>query len=76
MSRAHRTHLSLEIEVKYTVLPAEDDLPRQIDITGVFSVQSDPDASRVKRRANILPSLSESEIISLEDEIEETRDDQ
>lgn len=70
MPHVHKTHLTLDVEVEYRVLPPEDDIPQQIDITGVFPIMSNAWSSRI-RRSNILHSLTESEVINLEDEIEE-----
>jgi hypothetical protein len=71
MSQTYKAVLSLEVDVEYRVLPPDGDIPQQIDITGVFTTVNNPDLGRV-RRSNILHSLTESEIINLEDEIEET----
>ena len=70
MPHAHKTQLTLDVEVEYRVLPPDGEIPRQIDITGVFTSLVNTDANRA-RRSNILHSLTESEIINLEDEIEE-----
>jgi hypothetical protein len=70
MPPVHNTQLTLDVEVEYRVLPPEGDLPRQIDITGVFPLMNNAESNRV-RRSNILHSLTESELINLEDEIEE-----
>jgi hypothetical protein len=62
--------LTLDVEVKYQTLGAEPQhgLPEQIDLTGVsFTL---PGKSR-KRKVDILQILSEQEVLSLEDEIEE-----
>ena len=68
MSRELNTQLFLDVRVEYNVLPAENNLPMQIDITGVFtSVQEGSDR---KRRANILHALNESALVNLEEEIE------
>jgi hypothetical protein len=70
MPHVHKTQLTLDVEVEYRILPPEGDLPQQIDITGVFPLLSSTESSRV-RRSNILHSMTESELINLEDEIEE-----
>ena len=62
--------LTLDVEVKYQTLGAEPEhgLPEQIDLTAVsFTMQG---KSR-KRKVDILQILSEQEVLSLEDEIEE-----
>ena len=62
--------LTLDVEVKYQTLGAEPQhgLPEQIDLTAVsFTMQG---KSR-KRKVDILQILSEQEVLSLEDEIEE-----
>ncbi len=59
------TSLDLPIEITYTVLPAEHGLPEQADIT---SVTIDVKGSSGKRRQiELLSSLTESEILLLED---------
>lgn len=69
MPRVHKTVLPLEVEVEYQEMPADEefDLPPQIEVTGIFAIASE-NSSR-HRRANILYSLSEAEVINLEDEI-------
>ena len=62
--------LTLDVEVKYQKLNAEPEhgLPEQIDLTAVsFTMQG---KSR-KRKVDILQILTEQEVLSLEDEIEE-----
>ena len=59
------TSLDLPIEITYTVLPAEHGLPVQADIT---SVTIDVKGSSGKRRQiELLSSLTESEVLLLED---------
>lgn len=70
MSDTSTTFLTLPIELKYQVLPEEDGLPEQIDITDAIIMVTGPTGR--KRKVNLIHSLSESEIISLEDEIQET----
>jgi len=62
--------LTLDVEVKYQTLGAEPEhgLPEQIDLTAVSFTM--PGKSR-KRKVDILQILSEQEVLSLEDEIEE-----
>ena len=65
--------LTLDVEVKYQTLEAEPEhgLPEQIDLTAVsFTL---PGKSR-KRKVDILQILTEQEVLSLEDEIEEGED--
>lgn len=68
MPHVHKTNITLDVDVEYRVLPPEGDLPQQIDITAVFTSLNNEDAGRT-RRSNILHSLTESDIINLEDEI-------
>lgn len=70
MPHVHRTSLTLDVDVEYRILPPDGEIPKQIDITGVFPILSEGTTERV-RRSNILHALTESEIINLEDEIEE-----
>jgi hypothetical protein len=59
------TSLDLPIEITYTVLPAEHGIPEQADIT---SVTIDVKGSSGKRRQiELLSSLTESEVLLLED---------
>lgn len=59
------TSLDLPIEITYTVLPAEHGIPEQADIT---SVTIDVKGSSGKRRQiELLSTLTESEILLLED---------
>ena len=59
------TSLDLPIDITYTLLPAEHGLPEQADIT---SVTIDVKGSSGKRRQiELLSSLTESEILLLED---------
>jgi len=62
------TQLNLNVHVKYEILPADDDLPTQIDITAVYVLLGTNKANK-SRKVNVLSALSESEIINLEDEI-------
>ena len=70
MSRVHKTVLPLEVDVEYQEMPADEefDLPPQVEVTGIFVRPSEEGGLRL-RRANILYSLSEAEVINLEDEI-------
>jgi|AntAceMinimDraft_5_1070358.scaffolds.fasta_scaffold01652_12 hypothetical protein len=62
------TQLNLDVHVKYDILPADGDLPTQIDITAVYVLLA-TDKPNKSRKVNVLNALSESEIINLEDEI-------
>ena len=70
MSVTSTTFLTFPIEIKYEVLPEEDGLPEQIDITDAIITVTGPTGR--KRKVNLIYSLSESEIIAIEDEIQET----
>ena len=71
MSRSFEsTQLTLNVTVQYDILPEENDLPLQIDITAVYLLLATPNPEKF-RRINILNALSESELINLEDEIQE-----
>ena len=61
--------LSLTIEVEYILLPAEHGLPEQIEITSVGLDVVGPAGKA--RRVELLHSLDESDILQLEDEIED-----
>jgi hypothetical protein len=63
--------LTIEVEVKYENLPAdiEHGLPEQTDLVSVtFNLLG---SKGRKRKVDILQLLSETEILSLEDQIEE-----
>jgi hypothetical protein len=69
MSRSFEsTQITLDVVMQYDILPAEDDLPLQIDIQAVYVTLATPNPEKF-RRVNVLNALSESEIINLEDEI-------
>lgn len=61
--------LSLTVSVEHALLPAEQGLPEQIEITSVLLDVVGP-AGKV-RRIELLHSLDESTLIQLEDEIAE-----
>ena len=73
MSGTLITSLTFPIEVSYEVLPAEQGLPEQIDITDV-TIEVVGKTGR-KRKVSLLNALTESEIFLLEDEIQENDDD-
>jgi hypothetical protein len=63
--------LTIEVEVKYETLPADagHGLPEQTDLVSVtFNLLG---SKGRKRKVDILQLLSETEILSLEDQIEE-----
>lgn len=66
-----QTKLTIQLhpEVEFDILEPikDDDLPLQIDIKGVYL--KIPSSQGKSRRVNILPALSESEVLALEDEI-------
>jgi hypothetical protein len=69
MSRSFEsTQITLDVVMQYVVLPPEEELPLQIDITAVYVTLATPNPEKF-RRVNVLNALSESEIINLEDEI-------
>jgi hypothetical protein len=69
MSRSFEsTQITLDVVMQYVVLPPEEELPLQIDITAVYVNLATPNPEKF-RRVNVLNALSESEIINLEDEI-------
>lgn len=63
----HETQLLLDVEVGYDLLPAQENLPDQIDIKYINVVTQDKTGKT--RRVNILSNLDESALINLEDEI-------
>ena len=73
MSGTLITSLTFPIEVSYEVLPAEQGLPEQIDITDV-TIEVVGKTGR-KRKVSLLNALTESEIFLIEDEIQENDDD-
>jgi hypothetical protein len=71
MSPVFETQTLLSLHVRYDVLPAENDLPTQIDITDAYVLVHSTKAKR-PRKVRVLGALSESDIINLEDEIQES----
>jgi hypothetical protein len=63
----HESQLLLDVEVGYDLLPAQENLPDQIDIKYINVVTQDKTGK--PRRVNVLGSLDESALINLEDEI-------
>lgn len=61
--------LNLPIEVEFERLPEEDGFPEQIDITSV--VLKVRGKNKRRRKVELLFTLSESEILQLEDEIDD-----
>lgn len=68
----HETQLLLDVEVGYDLLPAQENLPDQIDIKYINVVTQDKAGK--PRRVNVLSNLDESALINLEDEILESLD--
>jgi len=72
-TRVSSSILSLIAGVKYEVMPAEHGLPEQIDILSV-SIEVKGKNGR-KRKIELIHTLDESEILALEDEINEDNKD-
>jgi|SanBayMetagenome_1026888.scaffolds.fasta_scaffold00266_11 hypothetical protein len=73
MSRSSKSaylssRLTVDVVMQYEILPPEEDIPLQIDITALYLNLVTPNPEKF-RRINILNAISESEIINLEDEI-------
>ena len=66
----YATEVTLDVVVTYTVIPASDGFPEQLDITKVQVF-----GGTGKNAANLLRFMSESQIINLEDEILTERND-
>lgn len=62
------TQLLVDVEVGYDLLPAQENLPDQVDITYVNVHTKDTKKGKI-RKVNILGALDESALINLEDEI-------
>jgi len=60
----HSTQVTLDVVVTYTVIPASDGFPEQLDITKVQAT-----GGTGKNAANLLRFMDESQVINLEDEI-------
>lgn len=58
------TQLTLDVVVQYSIEPAENGFPEQVDITKV-----QPIGGAGRNSANLLRFMDESQIINLEDEI-------
>jgi len=63
----YTTQLLVDVEVGYDLLPAQENLPEQVDINSI-KVHSLATNGRV-RKISVLGALDESAIINLEDEI-------
>jgi hypothetical protein len=72
-TRVSSSILSLIAGVEYEVMPAEHGLPEQIDILSV-SIELKGKNGR-KRKVELIHTLEESEILQLEDEINEDNKD-
>ena len=66
----YATEVTLDVVVTYTVIPASDGFPEQLDIIKVQTT-----SGTGKNAANLLRFMSESQIINLEDEILTERND-
>lgn len=66
----HETQLLLDVEVSYDILPAQENLPEQIEVTQVIVHTTDQKGKT--RKINVLGALDESALINLEDEIQES----
>lgn len=64
--------LTSEVEIKYTILPADDlyNLPEQVVILGVYITTISKTGS--PRKVDVIGSLGESALMALEDEIIES----
>lgn len=67
----HRTQklslqLLLDAEVEYDLLPAQENLPDQVDVKSVLIATTNNGKTR---KVNVLGALDESALISLEDDI-------
>lgn len=61
---ALHTQITLDVVIQYSIEPAENGFPEQVDIRKV-----EPIGGLSKRSANLLRFMDESQIINLEDEI-------
>ena len=61
---ALHTQITLDVVIQYTIEPAENGFPEQVDIRKVS-----PIGGLGKNSANLLRFMDESQIINLEDEI-------
>jgi len=66
MTKTLPTCLTLDVDVEYETLPAEHGLPEQVDIIAVNLTVTGKGGR--KRKVDLLDSLSESEIMRIEDE--------
>ena len=67
------SYLTSEVEIKYTILPADDlhNLPEQVEILGVYITTISKAGS--PRKVDVIGSLGESALMALEDEIIESQ---
>ncbi len=74
MYHVHKRELPLQLlfdtTVEYEILPAEDGLPEQLEITAIHIHTLHP-LRKTRRKLNVLHALSEGEIINLEDQLME-----
>jgi hypothetical protein len=68
MCPVHKTLMEVEVAVHYDMLPPEEGLPQQVDITEAI-VETINHVTGKTRKVNILNAFSQAEIINLEDEI-------
>lgn len=68
----YQTQILIDVEVSYDFLPAQQNLPNQVDIQQVV-VQSIGHKGNV-RKINIVGALDESALINLEDDVLEHHD--
>jgi hypothetical protein len=73
-TRVSSSILSLTAGIEYEVMPAEHGLPEQIDILSV-TIEVKGKNGRT-RKVELIHTLDESEILQLEDEINEDRESQ
>ena len=66
----HSTQMLVDVEIGYDLLPAQENLPEQVDITYV-NIHTLGSNGKL-RKVNVLGALDESAIINLEDEILES----
>jgi len=63
----HTTYIQLEVDIHYEIEPPEFGLPEQVDIQSVTATGSHGSG----RKQNLLKYINESDMITIEDEIQE-----
>lgn len=58
--------LLLDVEVEYDLLPAQENLPEQVDVKKVVVITTNDEKPR---KVNVLGALDESALVNLEDDI-------